>query len=134
SIFSLSRKALINDDLSSFADFATAAGQAAAATVADLIVKALTQSNGAGPVMGDTKRLFHADHANIDSEGAVIAVESVSAARLAMMTQTGLDGKTIINVRPDMLIVPPSLLTAAEQFCTTVAPLHFTEANPFQSK
>lgn len=134
SIFSLSRKALINDDLSAFADFATAAGQAAANTVADLLVTALTQSSGAGPTMGDGVRLFHADHGNIDATGQAIDVESVSAARVAMLTQTGVDGSTLINVRPDTLIVAPSNLTAAEQFVAAYQPVQFSVSNPFSQK
>jgi phage major head subunit gpT-like protein len=134
SIFQLSRKALVNDDLNAFADFASAAGQAAANTVADLIVTALTQSSGAGPVMGDGVRLFHADHGNISADGFAIDVESVSAARVAMMTQKGVDGETLISVRPDTLIVAPSNLTAAEQFVASITPATNDAVNPFGGK
>lgn len=133
-IFSLSRKALINDDLNAFADFASAAGQAAANTVADLLVNALTQSSGAGPTMGDGVRLFHVDHANLDTTGQAIGVDSVSAARVAMLTQTGVDGSTLINVKPDTLIVAPSNLTAAEQFVATYQPANYDDTNPFTQK
>lgn len=134
SIFSLSRKALINDDLNAFADFATAAGRAAANTVADLLVTALTQSSGAGPVMGDNVRLFHADHANVGTAGSAIDQDSVSQARVAMMTQTGVDGQTLISVRPDTIIVPPSLLTTAEKFVATIQPNTTDAVNPFSQK
>lgn len=134
SIFSLSRKALINDDLNAFADFASAAGQAAANTVADLIVTALTQSSGAGPVMGDTVRLFHADHGNIDATGRAIALTAMSDVRVAMMTQTGVNGAALINVRPDTIIVAPSQLTAAEQFVASIQPGTTDDANPFSNK
>ncbi len=133
-IFSLSRKALINDDLGAFADFATAAGQAAANTIADLLVTALTQSSSAGPVMGDGTRLFHSTHGNISGEGLAIDEGSVSMARVAMMTQTGVDGQTLINVRPDTLVVPPSLLTQAEKFVATIQPIDTESVNPFQGK
>lgn len=132
SIFSLSRQALINDDLNAFADFSTAAGQAAAGTVADLIVAALTENAGEGLVMGDGLRLFVAGHANIGA--GEIDLESISAARVAMMTQTGVNGETLIDVRPDTLVVPPSRLTEAEQFTTTIAPNVAGEVNPFASK
>ncbi len=131
-IFSLSRKALINDDLAAFSDFATAAGQAAANTVADLLVAALTQSNGAGPIMGDAVRLFHTDHGNISTDGGDIDVAAVSAARVAMMTQTGVDGSTLINVRPDTMIVAPSQLTKAEQFVANFQPITFDTTQPFK--
>lgn len=132
SIFSLSRKALINDDLGAFADFASAAGQAAANTEADLIVSFLTQAAGVGPTMGDGKRLFHTDHGNADNGGAPIDIDSVSAARVAMMTQTGLDGSTIISVRPDTLIVAPSNLTVAEQFVAAISPARSDDSQPIK--
>lgn len=133
-IFALSRKALINDDLGAFADFASEAGRAAANTVADLLVSTLTQSSGAGPVMGDTVRLFHADHGNLSAEGLAIDEGSVSMARVAMMTQTGIDGQTLISVRPDTLVVPPSLLTQAEKFVASIQPIATSDVNPFQGK
>lgn len=134
SIFSLSRKALINDDLGAFADFAAAAGQAAANTVADLLVKALTQSAGAGPIMGDGKRLFHVDHGNLNSQGFAIDVASLASARVAMLTQTGTDGKTLINVRPDTLVVAPSQLTNAERIMATITAMSPDEVNPWSGK
>jgi len=134
SIFSLSRKALINDDLNAFADFASAAGQASANTVADLLVTCLTQSSGAGPVMGDTVRLFHTSHGNINEEGLAIHEGSVSAARVAMLTQKGVDGQTLVSVRPDTLVVPPSLLTQAEKFVASIQPNETSAVNPFQGK
>lgn len=135
-IFSLSRKALINDDLSAFADFATAAGQAAANTVADLLVTALTQSAGAGPTMGDGVRMFHADHNNIYTAASLsqIGVDAVSAMRVGMMTQTGVDGETLISVKPDTIIVAPSNLTAAEQFVASIQPNNTNDVNPFSQK
>jgi phage major head subunit gpT-like protein len=133
-LFSASRKLIINDAFNQLGDFARDAGQAAAATTADLVVTALTQSAGAGPVMGDTVRLFHADHGNLDSSGASIGLESLSAARVAMITQTGVDNETIINVKPDTIVVPPSQLTAAEQFVATIQPGRTDDANPFSNK
>ena len=46
---------------------------------------------------------------------AALAVETVGAARAAMAKQTGLDKKTVLNVRPAFLIVPASLKLKAEQ-------------------
>lgn len=134
SIFSLSRKALINDDLGAFADFATAAGQAAANTVADLLVTALTQAGSTGPIMGDGKRLFHVDHGNIDTLAQNIDILSVGAARQAMMTQRGVDGQTLISVRPDTLVVAPANLTRAEQFVASITAADNESVNPFSGK
>ncbi|WP_395648023.1 prohead protease/major capsid protein fusion protein [Terricaulis sp.] len=136
SIFSLSRRALINDDLSAFADFATAAGQAAANTVADLIVTALTQSNGQGPTMGDGERLFSAAHGNLFTPAASANIDEigVSAMRKALLLQTGVDGSTLISVRPDTLVVAPSRLTEAEKFVAAIQPTNTGDVNPFSSK
>jgi hypothetical protein len=142
-IFSLSRKALVNDDLNAFSDFATAAGQAAAATVADLIVSVLTQSGGQGPVMGDGNRLFDLDeHGNAqemlygtaDPGDVANFVSALGGARMGMLLQKGVDGATIINVRPDTIVVPPSLLTIAEQAVATITPNNVGDVNPMQGK
>ncbi|MGE3865334.1 MAG: peptidase, partial [Hyphomonadaceae bacterium] len=140
-IFSLSRKALINDDLNAFSDFATAGGQAAAATVADLLVSVLTQSGGRGPVMGDGERLFDlAAHGNAQemsyntAEPVSAFVNSIASARISMLLQKGVDAATIINVRPDTIIVPPSLLTLAEQAVATITPATVDAVSPVQTK
>jgi hypothetical protein len=90
SLFALSRKAIINDDLGAFRDWGTAAGRAAAETEAGVLWSLLSQSSGAGPVMGeDGKRLFHADHGNLAASGAAPAETTLSAARLALRSMKG---------------------------------------------
>ncbi|MFD1703359.1 Mu-like prophage major head subunit gpT family protein [Methylopila henanensis] len=132
-LFTISRKALINDDLGAFNDWATAAGQAAAQTEAALLWGLLSQSNGAGLVMGDTKRLFHADHGNLLT-GAALSVEALSDARLAMRNQTGLDGKTRIAVTPRYLVVGPELETEAEKVLASIYAATTADVNPFSQK
>lgn len=134
-IFNLSRKALINDDLGAFGDFARAAGQAAATTEANLLWSLLSQSNGAGPVMGeDSKRLFHADHGNLAGAGAAPDETTLSAARLALRTMKGLDGKTVIAATPKYLLVGPALETAAEKLLAAISPVATENVNPFSGK
>ena len=99
-IFSLTRKAIINDDLGAFADYALAMGRAAAETEADALVQLLLQGGGAGPAMGDGKRLFSVEHGNLAATGALPSVTTLSAARTALRNQKGLDGKTPINATP----------------------------------
>lgn len=133
-MFSITRKALINDDLNAFADWSRAAGQAAAATEAGVLWSLLSQSSGAGPVMGeDSKRLFHADHGNALA-GAALNVASLSAARLALRTRKGLDGKTVITVLPRYLVVGPQMETIAEQVLTAINAATVAEVNPFAGK
>lgn len=132
-IFALSRKAFINDDLGAFGQWAAMMGRAAAETEADQLVQLIRQSNGAGPLMGDGKRLFHVDHGNL-GVGAAPDVEELSKARLAMRRQTGLDGVSPINVAPKYLLVSADLETTAEQLLATLAANSVGEQNPFGGK
>lgn len=132
-LFSISRKALINDDLGAFNDWASAAGQASAQTEAALLWGLLSGNNGAGPMMGDGKRLFHADHGNLMT-GAPLSEESLSDARLALRQQKGSDGKTVITVTPKYLVVGPELETAAEKLLTAINATTTENVNPFAGK
>ncbi|WKW52024.1 prohead protease/major capsid protein fusion protein [Rhodomicrobium lacus] len=130
-MFSLSRKALINDDLGAFSNFAQVAGQAAAQKEAELLWGLLSQSSGAGPLMNeDSKRMFHADHGNLLS-AAALSETSLSAARLALRTRKGLDGKTVIAVTPKYLLVGPEIETAAEKLLTSINATTTGDVNPF---
>lgn len=132
-LFSISRKALINDDLGAFNDWASAAGQASAQTEAALLWGLLSGNNGAGPMMGDGKRLFHADHGNLMT-GAPLSEESLSDARLALRQQKGSDGKTVITVTPKYLVVGPELETQAEKLLTAINATTTDNVNPFAGK
>jgi hypothetical protein len=55
--------------------------------------------------MNDGKRLFHVDHGNKAASGGAIADDTLSAARLAMRSQTGLSGQRI-SATPKFLLVP----------------------------
>ena len=135
SMFALSRKAIVNDDLGAFRDWGIAAGRAAAETEAALLWTLISQSSGAGPVMGeDGKRLFHADHGNLAASGAALGEAPLSAARLALRTMKGLDGKTPITATPKFLLVGPALETSAEKLLATISPATSSDVNPFAGK
>jgi HK97 family phage prohead protease len=135
SLFALSRKAIINDDLGAFRDWGIAAGRAAAETEATLLWSLFSQSSGAGPVMGeDGKRLFHTDHGNLAASGSALADTSLSDARLALRSMKGLDGKTPISVVPKYLLVGPAKETAAEKLLTSITPNTADDVNPFAGK
>jgi hypothetical protein len=102
-MFSISRQAIINDDLSAFTEIPRKMGRAAARTVGDLVF-AVINSN---PTMSDGTALFHADHNNLASSGAAIAAATVGAGRTAMRTQK--DGQATLNIRPSYLLVPAAL-------------------------
>jgi len=124
---SVTFQVLVNDDLDaisrSIRDIAFAANE----LKASLILTALAAK------MVDNKTFFHADHANLGT-GAVISTESVGAGRLAMRSQTAMDGKTPLGIGPKFLLVPSALETDAEKFLTALNPTTMSDANPFQGK
>lgn len=127
--FALTRKALVNDDLGAFGRVTAELGRAAAETE-NTALAALLVSN---PVMGDGKPLFHVDHKNLSTLNSVPAVESFSAARLAMRQQVGVTGERI-SVTPRVLLVGPAMETTAEQFLAEIYPGEVEQVNPFAGK
>lgn len=134
SIFGLTRQVLINDRFGVLGDFARNAGIAAANTERELLLSILLAGGGAGPVMSDGQTLFHASHGNLAAAGAAPDVDELSAARLAMRTQTGLDGSTLINVAPKFLLVAADLETTAEKLLAELAAVTVDSQNPFAGK
>jgi phage major head subunit gpT-like protein len=106
-IFSITRQAIINDDLNQLTDVPMKMGRAAKATIGDLVYAVLT-GNGK---LSDGKALFHADHANL-SAGA-ISVDSLDKARQNMRKQK--EGERALNIRPAYMLVPVGLETLASQ-------------------
>lgn len=108
-IFSITRQAIINDDLNQLTDVPLKMGRAAKATIGDLVYAILTGN----PKMADGNALFSAAHRNIANSG--IDVAGLDAARQLMRTQKeGTTGRTL-NIRPAFLLVPTALETVANQ-------------------
>lgn len=126
----ITRQVLVNDDLGAFSDLARRMGQAAAETEARILVDLLESNSGNGPKLSDSKTLFHADHGNKAGSGAAISDGTLSAARLALRTQKGIEDRTI-RVTPSYLLVPPALETEAERWLATVSPAKAADVNPF---
>lgn len=126
----VTRQVLVNDDLGAFADLARRMGQAAAETEARILVALLESNAGNGPTLSNNKTLFHADHGNRAGTGAVISDTTLSAARLALRTQKGIEDRTI-RVTPKYLLVPPALETDAEKWLASVSPAKASDVNPF---
>ena len=126
----VTRQVLVNDDLGAFADLARRMGQAAAETEARSLVTLLEAGSGNGPTLSDGKTMFHADHGNKAGTGAAISDATLSAARLALRTQKGIEDRTI-RVTPRNLLVPPALETTAEKWLASIAPATAADVNPF---
>lgn len=126
-IFSISRQALINDDLGAFTRIPAMMGEAARAFEAKQIVQLIE----ANPLMSDGVAVFAAGHSNLGTAGA-LSETTLSEARLLMRRQTGLGG-TVIGIGPRYVLVPPALETAAEKLLAEITP-NVTEAvNPFSA-
>jgi len=104
-MFSITRQAIVNDDLDAFSRIPRRMGRAAIRTVGDLVYAILT----ANPPMSDGKPLFHADHGNLLAASA-ITTAAVDKMRVAMATQKDPDGHAAaLNIRLARLIVPMAM-------------------------
>lgn len=109
-LFSISRQAIINDDLGAFSDIPRKMGRAAPRKVGDLVYAVLTGN----PNMADGTALFHANHSNLAGSAAALSLSTVGAGRTAMGRQTDSSGAAnALNIRPRYLIVPITLEDAA---------------------
>lgn len=106
-LFSISRQAIINDDMNMLTDVPKKLGEAAKATIGDLVYAVLIDNEK----MSDKKALFSTDHKNILTGG--MDVETISAGRTAMRQQK--EGERTLNIRPAFMLVPTTLETQAIQ-------------------
>lgn len=111
-LFSLSRQAIINDDLQAFTVIPNRMGRAAARVPGDLAYGVITGN----PTMNDGTALFAGtaigtDHGNLNIGGAAaISATSVAAMRVAMARQTDKSGNANgLNIRPSYILVPLEL-------------------------
>ncbi|KFB99157.1 ATP-dependent Clp protease proteolytic subunit [Trabulsiella guamensis ATCC 49490] len=107
-IFSVTRQAIINDDLGQLTTIPQAMGRAAARTVGNLVYLHLT----ANASFTDDKALFHADHKNLIAKG--MDTDGLNEARKAMRLQEDANGDPI-NVIPAFILVPAALEGAANR-------------------
>lgn len=116
-IFSINRQAIINDDLDALSAIPRLMGEAARATIGDLVYDTLT-NNGK---MKDGKPLFDASRKNLFTGNAsALSIEAMSTAKTAMAlqkTKAAKDGdKTrTLNIRPAFLLCPVALEDKANQ-------------------
>ncbi len=102
-LFSITRQAIINDDLGVFTDVPMKMGQAAKRTLANAVYALITSN----PTLDDGVALFHASHNNLLS-GSAISTTSVDGMRAAMALQKDSDGR-VVRVPLKTLLVPVAL-------------------------
>jgi hypothetical protein len=131
-MFSLTRQAIINDDLGAFADpiriMARAAAETEAQVFADLV-------NSNPTLASDNTALFHANHGNLAGTGAAPSVTTLAEGRLAMRSQKDDDDVTPLATAPRYLVTSPKRETEVEQLIVaTTVPTTTGDANPFSGK
>lgn len=107
-IFSVTRQAIINDDLTQLTTIPMVMGRAAARTVGNLVYLLLT-SNGK---FTDGKALFHADHKNLIAKD--MDMVGLDEARKRMRLQEDANGDSL-NITPAFVLVPAALESAARR-------------------
>lgn len=126
----ISLKALINDDLAALSQTPSNMGIAAAETETALLLAVLTGST----VMDDGQQLFHSTHGNVAGSGGAIGESTLSAARLAMRTQKGVDGSRLAPATPRTLLVGPAKETEAEKQLAVLNAAQASNVNPFAGR
>lgn len=110
------REMIINDDLSAFDRIIRQFGTSAANLESDLVWGLVTGN----PAMSDGTNVFHADHGNLATAGA-ITIANLGTAKTLMRNQRSLapdadtDG-SLLNLEPAFLAVPAELETEALQY------------------
>ena len=122
--FSLSRQAIINDDMNAFTRLPASMADASRRNIDRKVYDLLVSAAFAGPTMNeDSVALFNATtHGNYKaSGGAVPSIATISAGEIAMMTRPLLSsgdkksGSVYTEIAPRGILVPTSLKTTAEQ-------------------
>ncbi|WP_342249375.1 ClpP-like prohead protease/major capsid protein fusion protein [Sphingomonas sp. OTU376] len=104
-IITISRQAMINDDLGAFSDLAVDLGRAAKLTI-EVDVFAYINSN---PNTGDGQQFFSAAHGNLRAAGGPPTVAEVDAMRQLMASQKDISGNEFLEIDPSIFLGPLSL-------------------------
>jgi hypothetical protein len=127
---SLTRQAIINDDLRAFERLVSAFGASSSRLENRLVYSQLTSN----PTMGDGEQLFDTDHKNIGTgTGSALSLAALKAGRTAMRLQKGLQNEEL-NLAPNFLIVPASLEQDAYALTSAnYVPAKQSDINEFRS-
>jgi hypothetical protein len=133
-LFSISRAAIINDNLGAFGETAGDFGRAAASTEADLIAGLLLANSGDGAALDDGNPVYSTGRGNKAASGAAITVAALGAGRQVLRDAKDIDGITPLNVTPRHLVVGSAKETEAEQVLHELSAVQVDEVNPFAGK
>ncbi len=114
-IIAITRKTIINDDLSALSRIPMGLGVAGAQLESDTVWGIIT----ANAALSDSVNLFHGTHSNLNS-GNALAADGLAAMRKAFRLQTGPKG-TFLNLSPSFVLVPAAL---EQTLLNLVAPIN----------
>lgn len=133
---SVTRAAIINDDLDSLSRVPDMLGRGCRLLESNMVWDLLTTGSNGAKVSLDGQDLFHSSHNNTATgAGTTISIGGMDKAKLKLRNQKDLAGNRV-NLAPAYLLVPTALETAALQFLypTGYAPTALTGnsgPNPF---
>lgn len=124
---SFSDEMIVNDDLGLILSVASESGRAVARLENKLAYAVLTGN----PAMADGDALFHANHNNLGTTGA-IGETTFTEAFQDMRNQKSVDERDTLNIAPRFLIVGSALEVAAKKFmATNLNPVDSSDVNVF---
>jgi len=112
-IISLTRQAIINDDMVALGDLAARFGRAAGLTLEVSLYLLINANGGLGPTLSDANPFFHTSRGNINTVGSALSVDGLDADRVVLGKQKEPNSEEYIVQRPDVLLVPLELGGAA---------------------
>ena len=115
--FSISFKALVNDDVQALSDLGEKMVRGARGWFSGFLASTII----ANPALADTVAVFHANHGNLAAAGAAPGDTTIGAAKLAMRLQTDLAGN-VIDAPPRYIVIPASLEGTVDKLLATLYP------------
>lgn len=136
-IFSISRQAIVNDDMGAIDQMLGSAGQMVLVFENNAFFAMMLTANGAGPTLAtDSLPVWSTSHvpSNRTTSGSTPpTVDSISLGRQAMRNMTS-PGGSYLNVPPAIILTGPAQETKADQVVSSITPALVGSVNPFSGK
>ena len=125
-VVGITRQTIVNDDLGAFTRIPAMFGTQYANLESDIVWARILLNP---TMLTDNTALFHSNHGNIGTAGA-IAAAAVGEGFKLMRMQKGLDGKTLLNVTPSFIVAPVTQEMTLMQFLTQTTPNQQSQVTP----
>jgi ATP-dependent protease ClpP protease subunit/phage major head subunit gpT-like protein len=104
-IITISRQAIIDDDLGAFVGLSSNLGRSAARTVEAAVYALVNLNSGLGPTMSDGDTLIHANHGNTVT-GTGVTVAGIESMRVALASQMDVGSNDYLALQPSIWLGP----------------------------